>query len=101
MAIHSASFSDRACTTMAASRRGSTEATWDESTDQASGPHRKKSTASRAPHRETSQRCRERKQKELDLQGIEPWTTPMLREYYTTKPQARTALLFALMKGTL
>jgi hypothetical protein len=23
------------------------------------------------------------------LQGIEPWTTPMLREYYTTKPQAR------------
>jgi hypothetical protein len=29
------------------------------------------------------------RQKELDLQGIEPWTTPMLREYYTTKPQAR------------
>jgi hypothetical protein len=27
--------------------------------------------------------------KKLDLQGIEPWTTPMLREYYTTKPQAR------------
>jgi hypothetical protein len=25
----------------------------------------------------------------MDLQGIEPWTTPMLREYYTTKPQAR------------
>ena len=24
----------------------------------------------------------------MDLQGIEPWTTPMLREYYTTKPQA-------------
>jgi hypothetical protein len=43
----------------------------------------------------TSQRCRERKQKELDLQGIEPWTTPMLREYYTTKPQARFAA-FAL-----
>jgi hypothetical protein len=29
------------------------------------------------------------RQNELDLQGIEPWTTPMLREYYTTKPQAR------------
>ncbi|KAJ5173479.1 uncharacterized protein N7500_001410 [Penicillium coprophilum] len=28
-------------------------------------------------------------QKEMDLQGIEPWTTPMLREYYTTKPQAQ------------
>ena len=27
--------------------------------------------------------------KKMDLQGIEPWTTPMLREYYTTKPQAR------------
>ena len=25
----------------------------------------------------------------MDLQGIEPWTTPMLREYYTTKPQAQ------------
>ena len=37
--------------------------------------------------------------KKMDLQGIEPWTTPMLREYYTTKPQAqscasrRTALM--------
>jgi hypothetical protein len=39
-----------------------------------------------------------KKRKKLDLQGIEPWTTPirasleeklMLREYYTTKPQAR------------
>ena len=30
--------------------------------------------------------------KEMDLQGIEPWTTPMLREYYTTKPQARFLL---------
>ena len=30
-------------------------------------------------------------QKEMDLQGIEPWTTPMLREYYTTKPQALNA----------
>ena len=30
--------------------------------------------------------------KKLDLQGIEPWTTPMLREYYTTKPQARFLL---------
>jgi hypothetical protein len=29
----------------------------------------------------------------MDLQGIEPWTTPMLREYYTTKPQARCVLL--------
>jgi hypothetical protein len=36
----------------------------------------------------------------MDLQGIEPWTTPMLREYYTTKPQARTnTLLEVLMKG--
>ncbi|KAI0392841.1 hypothetical protein F5Y17DRAFT_338511 [Xylariaceae sp. FL0594] len=25
----------------------------------------------------------------LDSRGIEPRTTPMLREYYTTKPQAR------------
>jgi hypothetical protein len=31
--------------------------------------------------------------KRMDLQGIEPWTTPMLREYYTTKPQARFLLL--------
>jgi len=23
-------------------------------------------------------------QKAMDEQGIEPWTTPMLREYYTT-----------------
>jgi hypothetical protein len=36
----------------------------------------------------------------MDLQGIEPWTTPMLREYYTTKPQARAnTLLEALMEG--
>ena len=26
--------------------------------------------------------------KSLDSRGIEPRTTPMLREYYTTKPQA-------------
>ncbi|KAI0483272.1 hypothetical protein GGR56DRAFT_623619, partial [Xylariaceae sp. FL0804] len=25
----------------------------------------------------------------MDSRGIEPRTTPMLREYYTTKPQAR------------
>jgi hypothetical protein len=40
------------------------------------------------------------KSKKVDLQGIEPWTTPsrasleeelMLREYYTTKPQARSS----------
>jgi hypothetical protein len=36
---------------------------------------------------------------DLDLQGIEPWTTPMLREYYTTKPQARLLILLdALME---
>ena len=29
----------------------------------------------------------------MDSRGIEPRTTPMLREYYTTKPQAH------LMKG--
>ena len=29
------------------------------------------------------------KQKDLDSRGIEPRTTPMLREYYTTKPQAQ------------
>ncbi|KAJ9484752.1 hypothetical protein VN97_g8612 [Penicillium thymicola] len=28
-------------------------------------------------------------QKDLDSRGIEPRTTPMLREYYTTKPQAQ------------
>ena len=40
------------------------------------------------------------KGKKMDLQGIEPWTTPMLREYYTTKPQARiaTLLFLALME---
>jgi hypothetical protein len=27
-------------------------------------------------------------QKEMDSRGIEPRTTPMLREYYTTKPRA-------------
>ena len=27
--------------------------------------------------------------KKLDSRGIEPRTTPMLREYYTTKPQAQ------------
>lgn len=26
---------------------------------------------------------------EMDSRGIEPRTTPMLRGYYTTKPQAR------------
>lgn len=26
--------------------------------------------------------------KKMDSRGIEPRTTPMLREYYTTKPQA-------------
>jgi hypothetical protein len=35
----------------------------------------------------------------MDLQGLEPWTTPMLREYYTTKPQARAMkALLLLMK---
>jgi hypothetical protein len=29
------------------------------------------------------------RQKDLDSRGIEPRTTPMLREYYTTKPQAQ------------
>jgi hypothetical protein len=29
-----------------------------------------------------------RQQKEMDSRGIEPRTTPMLREYYTTKPRA-------------
>jgi hypothetical protein len=29
------------------------------------------------------------KSKKLDSRGIEPRTTPMLRGYYTTKPQAR------------
>ena len=29
-------------------------------------------------------------QKDLDSRGIEPRTTPMLREYYTTKPQAQS-----------
>jgi hypothetical protein len=24
---------------------------------------------------------------------LEPWTTPMLREYYTTKPQARMSVI--------
>jgi hypothetical protein len=27
--------------------------------------------------------------KKMDSRGIEPRTTPMLREYYTTKPQAQ------------
>ncbi|KAJ9488541.1 hypothetical protein VN97_g4746 [Penicillium thymicola] len=29
------------------------------------------------------------KSKKMDSRGIEPRTTPMLREYYTTKPQAQ------------
>ena len=29
------------------------------------------------------------KAKKMDSRGIEPRTTPMLREYYTTKPQAQ------------
>ena len=29
-------------------------------------------------------------QKDMDSRGIEPRTTPMLREYYTTKPQAQS-----------
>ncbi|KAJ9484715.1 hypothetical protein VN97_g8651 [Penicillium thymicola] len=29
------------------------------------------------------------KNKRMDSRGIEPRTTPMLREYYTTKPQAQ------------
>ncbi|KAJ5822386.1 peroxin-11B Pex11B-Penicillium chrysogenum [Penicillium robsamsonii] len=33
--------------------------------------------------------ARDKSPKKMDLQGIEPWTTPMLREYYTTKPQAQ------------
>jgi hypothetical protein len=33
--------------------------------------------------------AKNRKQTDVDLLGIEPRTTPMLREYYTTKPQAR------------
>jgi hypothetical protein len=37
----------------------------------------------------TADREASRGAKKMDLQGIEPWTTPMLREYYTTKPQAR------------
>ena len=32
---------------------------------------------------------KKQKQKDLDSRGIEPRTTPMLREYYTTKPQAQ------------
>jgi hypothetical protein len=28
----------------------------------------------------------------MDSRGIEPRTTPMLREYYTTKPQARVVV---------
>jgi hypothetical protein len=58
-----------------------------------------KITASQAPRHDTDSTVVQRaRQKEMDLQGIEPWTTPMLREYYTTKPQALIALLFALMK---
>jgi hypothetical protein len=31
--------------------------------------------------------------KEMDSRGIEPRTTPMLREYYTTKPRARVSIV--------
>ncbi|KAJ5753345.1 uncharacterized protein N7511_007498 [Penicillium nucicola] len=37
----------------------------------------------------TAQNIWARKQKRMDSRGIEPRTTPMLREYYTTKPQAQ------------
>jgi hypothetical protein len=54
--------------------------------------------ASQAPPQHIST-VRRAQQKKMDLQGIEPWTTPMLREYYTTKPQARAVtLLEALME---
>jgi hypothetical protein len=34
----------------------------------------------------------------MDSRGIEPRTTPMLREYYTTKPRARGVELLDSMK---
>ncbi|TRX98480.1 hypothetical protein FHL15_000554 [Xylaria flabelliformis] len=37
----------------------------------------------------------------LDSRGIEPRTTPMLREYYTTKPQARGCMLQLFANGSL
>ena len=42
----------------------------------------------RMPRREASLYNIRGKAKKLDSRGIEPRTTPMLREYYTTKPQA-------------
>ena len=32
---------------------------------------------------------KQKTKRKLDSRGIEPRTTPMLREYYTTKPQAQ------------
>jgi hypothetical protein len=42
------------------------------------------------------------RQKEMDSRGIEPRTTPMLREYYTTKPRARgVELLYSMVIGRI
>ena len=36
----------------------------------------------------------------MDSRGIEPRTTPMLREYYTTKPQARVLEIICPYEAT-
>ena len=36
----------------------------------------------------TKRTRRKKEEQKMDPRGIEPRTTPMLREYYTTKPQA-------------
>ena len=39
--------------------------------------------------KDPEQKFQKNKNKKMDSRGIEPRTTPMLREYYTTKPQAQ------------
>jgi hypothetical protein len=52
--------------------------------------HRPHYFTSRASHHDFLLQAKNntREQKDMDSRGIEPRTTPMLREYYTTKPQA-------------
>jgi hypothetical protein len=55
-------------------------------------PRRKKNPPRPAPVHHNNTDTQREKQKEMDSRGIEPRTTPMLREYYTTKPRARIVM---------
>jgi hypothetical protein len=52
--------------------------------------HHQKDEPKRQKERQKDISISKKKVKRMEMQGIEPWTTPrmnfMLREYYTTKP---------------